>query len=381
MQIKRFLLTAIPRELQEGKVVLLYGPRRVGKTTLISEWLASRSKEEQAATLVLNGENRIVQETLSSQSIERLQSAVGAHRLLVVDEAQHIPHVGLNLKLIVDHIPGIRVLASGSASFALAQEVGEPLTGRKKMLHLYPIWTKELVETRDELYARETLEPQLIFSLYPELFQLASDSDRIAYLHELVDSSLFKDLLALEDVRHPKKLRDLLTLLAFQIGREVSLAELAGSLEVGKQTVFRYLDLLEQSFILVNVRGFSRNLRKEVTKTSRYYFYDNGVRNALVNNFNALTRRDDVGLLWENHLFMERLKKLAYERRFVNTYFWRTYDQQEIDHVEEAGGTLSGYECVWSGRVKKKPPRAWLAAYPGASYEVVTRERYLPFIT
>ena len=379
-KIQRVLEKKLPGLLQEGKVLLIYGPRRAGKTTLINDFLATLPEPDRGDSLFLSGENRIIQDTFSSQSIESLRSAVGAHRLLVIDEAQHIPNIGLNLKLIVDHIPGIRVFASGSASFALAQQVGEPLTGRKFTVHLYPVWAREIIDAYSELFFRETLERYLIYGSYPELFRLPSDTERARYMNELIDSYLFRDILALENVRNPKKLRDLLTLLAFQIGREVSLSELGTQLELNKQTVFRYLDLLEQSFVILNIRGFSRNLRKEVTKTSRYYFYDNGVRNALINNFNPLSLRDDIGMLWENYLVMERIKKQHYRDIFSNNYFWRTYDQKEVDFVEERDGKLYGHEFTWNEHAKK-PPREWLATYSNASFEVITRENYLPFIT
>lgn len=379
-KIQRALAKTLPGLLQEGKVLLIYGPRRVGKTTLVNDFLATLDPAERQSVLSLSGENRTVQDTFSSQSIEGLRSAVGPHRLLVIDEAQHIPNIGLNLKLIVDHIPGIRVLATGSASFALAQQVGEPLTGRKFTVRLYPVWAREIIDTKTQLFYQETLERYLVYGSYPELFRLQSDWERARYTDELVDSYLFRDVLALENIRNPKKLRDLLTLLAFQIGREVSLSELGQQLELNRQTVFRYLDLLEQSFIILNIRGFSRNLRKEVTKTSRYYFYDNGVRNALISNFNPLPLRDDVGMLWENYLVMERIKKQAYQNIYSNNYFWRTYDQKEVDFVEEREGKLFGYEFTWGERTKK-PPQEWLTTYPNATYEAINRENYLPFIT
>ncbi len=380
MVIKRAgLLNLIEDSIEPNRVLLLYGPRRVGKTTMLQE-LTGKLKNQQRI-LMLNGEERMVQEALSAQSSERLRSVVGDHDLLIVDEAQHVPNIGLNLKLLVDHTPGLAVIASGSASLALAHDVGEPLTGRRTTIRVFPISAAEYIATHGELAYRDHLEEHLVYGGYPERYTKASLDDQRAYLLELVDAYLFRDLLALEPVRTPRKLRDLCTLLAFQIGKEVAHAELASALDLNVRTVARYLDLLEQAFVIVNVRGFSRNLRKEVTKISRYYFLDNGIRNALITNFNPLARRDDVGQLWENHCFVERQKHLGVTRQFANTYFWRTYDQQEIDLVEEVGGALHGYEFAWGKRKRTQAPTAWREAYPHATFTVVDREYFLKFIT
>lgn len=376
--IKRSIFALIKQKIQDNKVVVLYGPRRTGKTTLLQELNEDLKKSKEKVKFV-NGENMIIQQELSSQSIEKLRDFVGASSVLIVDEAQKIPEIGLNLKLIVDHIPKIKVIVSGSASFDLSQKIGEPLTGRKKTLHLYPVSAKEIINNFDLTYYQEILDSNLIFGGYPELFSLKSKEDKMEYLRELVDSYLFRDIFEMEQIRNPKKIKDLLTLLAFQIGREVSLSELAGNLDLHINTVYRYLDLMEKSFIIVNIRGFSRNLRKEVAKTSRYYFYDNGVRNAIINNFNALNLRDDIGQLWENYIVMERLKKQAYDEILSNNYFWRTYDRKEIDWVEEREGKLFGYEIKWKS-AKIKPPSDWLKTYKEAVFEVVDKDNYLKFI-
>jgi len=377
MFIERQAYNILEQKLQENKVILLYGPRRIGKTILLNE-LSGNLKNEENIKFV-NGEDLLIQKELSSQSIEKLKSFVGDASLLIVDEAHKIPNIGLNLKLIVDHISGIKVIASGSASFSLAQKVGEPLTGRKKTVHLYPISVKELTGIKDMTYYKEIFEAHLIFGGYPELFNLQSNEKKREYLNELIDSYLFRDIFELEQIKNSKKIRDLLALLAFQIGKEVSLAELANSLDLHGDTVARYLDLMEKSFIIINIRGFSRNLRKEITKTSRYYFYDNGVRNALINNFNPLELRNDVGALWENYIVMERLKKQAYEPIYSNNYFWRTYDQKEIDWVEERDGKLFGYEIKW-GDKKKKEPKLWKETYSNAEFKVINQENYLDFV-
>ncbi|KKS79212.1 MAG: hypothetical protein UV54_C0039G0011, partial [Candidatus Beckwithbacteria bacterium GW2011_GWA2_43_10] len=240
---------------------------------------------------------------------EKLKNYLGETSLLIIDEAHKIPDIGLNLKIIVDQIKPIKIIATGSASFDLAQKVGEPLTGRKNTQLLYPVSTAEIINNFGSDYQRSMLEDQLIFGGYPEVIVSRSTKQKSNYLKELLDSYLLRDTLAFGNVKQPKKIIDLLSLLAFQIGSEVSLTELAKSLELNRGTVERYLDLLEKSFVLINIRGFSRNLRKEVTKNSRYYFYDNGVRNVLINNFNSLKMRNDIGALWENYLVIERIKK------------------------------------------------------------------------
>jgi predicted AAA+ superfamily ATPase len=378
MDIKRALFQPLQHSLAPGKVVLLYGPRRVGKSWLLDRLIeAVRSNE---TVKLLSGEDRVVQEALSSRVIEQLKLFVEAKTtLLVIDEAQRVPDIGLNLKLLVDHMPDLKIVASGSASFDLAQQVGEPLTGRKITYHLYPVWAQEEIDTFGMQYHQSLLEQRLIFGGYPELYDIDSERDRRDYLHELVDSYLLRDILELDNIRNARKLTDLLTLLAFQIGGEVSLNELGTQLELHRDTVSRYLELLEKAFVIRNVRGFSRNLRKEVTKTSRYYFYDNGIRNTVINNFNPLQRRDDTGMLWENYLVSERLKKQSYERLHANNYFWRTYDQKELDWVEEREGRLYGYEFKYRAN-RAKPPKGWMETYDNAEFDLIHKGNYLQFI-
>lgn len=374
MYIPRVQLGLLQKVIDSGKVIIIYGPRRVGKTTLLKKFL-----EDKENFLFVTGEDIFIREFLASGSIERLKDFIGTKSLLVIDEAQYIPSIGLNLKLIVDHIPHVRVIATGSSTFDLAKEVGEPLTGRKQVLTLYPLAQLELNTVENIAQTKAHLESRLIYGSYPEVLTVVGDQSRQEYLHDLVSSYLLKDILALEEIRKSKKLLDLLILVALQVGKEVSHAELATQLSMNKATIQRYLDLLEQVFVLVNVRGFSRNLRKEITKTSRYYFYDNGIRNAIINNFNPLSRRDDTGSLWENYLVVERLKKQQYQQLFSRNYFWRTYDQKEIDWVEEREGSLFGYEFKWGSTVAKVPA-LWKESYPEATFECINRENYLKFI-
>lgn len=369
--------------LTPGKVIVLYGARRVGKTTLIKNFIARYRTEypmEADRVLSVNGDDIVVRDYLGSQSVEKLKSFVGQHTLLVIDEAQYVEKIGLNLKLIVDHLPQVKIIATGSSSFDLAKDVGEPLTGRKYVLKLFPLAQMEIsqVEKRHETTAN--LEARLLFGSYPEVVMQPSKTQREEYLRELVNSYLLKDILALEGIRHSNKLVQLLQLIAFQIGKEVSLSELGTQLGMSKNTVERYLDLLEKVFVIYRMGAFSRNLRKEISKNSRFYFYDCGIRNALIGNFNPLTLRNDIGQLWENYVVVERLKRQEYLREFTHFYFWRTYDKKEIDLIEEREGRLFGYEMKWQPQ-EAKPPQEWLATYPNASFQTIHRDNYFEFIS
>ncbi len=376
MYIPQRHLENLRRTLSPGKVVIIYGARRTGKTTLVNEFLKGMDEPY----LLVSGEDITVQGYLASQSIEKLTSFIGANRLLVVDEAQKVPGIGANLKLIVDHIPGIRIVATGSSSFDLARSVGEPLTGRKITLRLYPLAQLEIGRIEQRHQTDANLESRLVYGSYPEVVLINDDRAREQYLKEIVASYLYKDVLELDGIRHSAKISRLLQLLAFQIGKEVSYTELGTSLGMSKNTVERYLELLEKAFVIQKLTGFSRNLRSEITKNCRYFFLDTGVRNALINNFNTLELRSDTGDLWENYLVMERLKRQEYLGEQSNNYFWRTYTKKEIDFVEEREGRLFGYEMKW-GKARPRSPKEWLNAYPNASWELVTRENYLEFIT
>ena len=377
MYIPQRQLENLKKLISPNKVVVVYGPRRCGKTTLITHYLEKAVDERY---LFVSGEDITVREYLGSQSVAKLKDFVGKNSLLVIDEAQKVKEIGLNLKLIVDHIRDIKIIATGSSSFDLARDIGEPLTGRKYTLKLFPLAQLELMQIEQRAETEANLEARLIFGSYPEVILTRDNGLRERYLKEIVSSYLFKDILEMEGVRHPDKIVRLLQLLAFQIGGEVSFNELGGQLGISKNTVERYLELLEKVFVIFKLSGFSRNLRKEITKNARYYFYDTGIRNALINNFNPLKMRDDIGMLWENYIIVERLKKQEYLGISANNYFWRTYDQKEIDLVEERGGNLYGYEIKWkTGRLR--PPKIWLEGYENAKYEVISRENYLEFIT
>jgi hypothetical protein len=375
MYIPQKQLSNLIDAVRPGKVVVIYGPRRSGKTTLLKKYLESVEDD----VLFVNGDDIVVREYLESQSIEKLKDFVGNHSMLVVDEAQYIHQIGLNLKIIVDHIPSLPVIATGSSSFDLAKDIGEPLTGRKTVLQLLPLAQMEIAQLEKLHQTKANLDSRLIYGSYPEVVVRQSNQEREQYLRELISSYLFKDILQLEGIRHSDKLQRLVQLLAFQIGKEVSLAELGRQLGMSKNTVERYLDLLEKVFVIFKRSGFSRNLRKEIVKNHRYYFYDTGIRNALINNFNPLSIRNDIGELWENYVIAERLKRHEYLRRPVNAYFWRTYDKKEIDLVEECQGQLSGFEIKWSPR-PAKPPQDWLSAYPNATFELIHQDNYLQFI-
>lgn len=361
--------------LKPGKVLLIYGPRRVGKTFLVKQFLSSYEGRYFSGV----GEDMTLQELIGSQDVRRITGAFKGYSLVFIDEAQKIPGIAVGLKILVDHLPDVAVIASGSSSFQLSSQLGEPLTGRNAPLFLFPLAIMELHGQFGGMNILERLEEFLIFGTYPEVLQMENRLDKQEYLINLRDSYLFKDILELENIRNADKLSDLLKLLAFQIGHEVSLNELGTTLGLAKQTVERYLDLLEKAFVIKKVRGFSRNLRNEISKSSRYYFLDNGIRNALINNFNYISSRNDIGMLWENFLFLERLKKCHYSRIFANVYFWRTYNREEIDLVEEREGQLWGYEFKW-GSKRPKPPAAWLENYKDAHFECISRENFLDFI-
>lgn len=365
--------------LKEGKVIVIYGPRRVGKTTLVNNYL----KNTLLKYKLESGDDLSIAQVLSSQSFEKINQFAAGYDLIVIDEAQRIPQVGLGLKILVDQNPKIKVLITGSSSLSLSYKVGEPLVGRMFDYILYPVSQLEFKKHITLFELKQKKEEFLIFGSYPEVIEATTHEEKTRILTGIANSYLLRDLIELEKVADIKILFDLLKLIAFQIGSEVSLTELGSNLGIDKKTVARYLWLFEQAFILYNLRGFSRNLRKEISKKSKYYFFDNGVRNAVINNFNDLSTRNDVGALWENFLVIERLKKQEYAHigSKFNNYFWRTWDQKEIDWVEMREGKLFGFEFKWGKDKPSKSKSAWLKTYKNeAEFEMVNQENYLDFI-
>jgi len=357
------------------KAALIFGARRVGKTVLLNQIIKKYNKN----TLFLNGEDFDTQTLLEEKSIANYRRLFTGKEILALDEAQSIPNIGQKIKLILDEVPGIRIIASGSSSFDLQNMAGEPLVGRSSTFYLTPFSQSELTIREDALAIRQNLESRLIYGSYPEVTLMESIRHKEEYLRDIVSAYLLKDILALDGLRNSSKMRDLCRLIAFQIGGEVSCEELGKQLGMNKATVEKYLDLLSKVFVVFRLGAYSRNLRKEITKPGKWYFYDNGIRNAIIGNFSSLALRQDIGALWESYLISERFKKMYNTGQSSNFYFWRTYDQQEIDLLEESGNELNAYEFKW-GNKSPKIPVAFAEAYPHASYKVINPKTYLEFL-
>lgn len=373
MKIPRFY--ELEDFLKPNRALVIFGSRQVGKTTLLNDFLGKTNLKYKLDS----GDNIKVREILGSGDFSRIIEYAAGYELIAIDEAQRIPNIGEGLKILVDQVKDIKIIVTGSSSFELSGQIGEPLTGRKNTLTLYPISQIELLKTHTSFEIKEKISESLIYGGYPAVITAETKDDKISILREIVDSYLLKDILELERVKSPKTLVDLLRLLAFQVGSEVSLSELAGQLGIDYKTVACYLDLLQKTFIIFQLSGFSRNLRKEITKKSKYYFYDNGIRNAIISNFNSLELRDDIGKIWENFVVAERLKKQAYQKIVANNYFWRTWDGKEIDWVEEREGNLFGFEIKWK-KDNAKVPADWQKAYPESKFQIINKENYLEFI-
>ena len=377
-QLKRALADDFGDSIKSNKVLILFGARRVGKTELLKNYLKGINSSEY---LLLNGDDQATTDLLNERTVVNYKRLMGKQTLLIIDEAQKIPDIGAKLKLMVDEIEGIKIVVTGSSVFDLSNKLGEPLVGRKETLWLHPMSQMEFSVYENYLQTTEKLEERMVFGSYPELEHISDWKDKEDYLYGIVNDYLLKDILEFEGIKKSNKLIDLLRLVALQVGSEVNIDELAKNLKgISRNTVEQYLDLLTKVFVLYNVRGYSNNLRKEITKTSKWYFHDNGIRNAIIRNFNPLQFRTDTGALWENYLASERVKHNSYSKNRVNTYFWRTYDQQELDWVEEGNGQLIGYEFKWNEKKKVKAPAAWSRGYPSASFEVITRGNYLDWI-
>lgn len=362
--------------VKPGKVLVIYGARRVGKTTLLKNFLSQTNLKYKLDS----GDNIRTQEIFNSQDFSQIIPYAEGYDLVAIDEAQQIKNIGMGLKILVDQKPELIIIATASSSFELSQQVGEPLTGRKKTINLFPVSQQELLSINNKFELKEKLKDFLIFGSYPEVIIAKTKNEKIEILNEIVNSYLLKDILSLDTVRGTKQILDILKLLAFQIGSEVSLNEIATQIKLDVKTVSKYIDLLEKSFIIYKLGSFSRNLRKEIATKSKYYFYDNGIRNGVILQFNNLSDRDDSGKLFENFFILERLKYLLNNSIYRNSYFWRTYDKQEIDLIEEGEGKLLGLEVKYSPKSKLKKIETFINNYENSKIELVNRENYLDYL-
>ncbi len=376
MDIPRIVQTQIEYKIGQQKVILLYGTRRTGKTTIIEKIVQKHPKE----AMLLHGEDMLISSILQNRTISNYQQLTKGKKIIIIDEAQAVPEIGKILKLFIDTVKGITIIATGSSSFDLVNKTGEPLVGRNLEYYLYPIAQNELSAIEDFLTTKQNLEERLIYGSYPELWHLNNVQEKEAYLKQMVSSYLLKDLLSYENIKGADILYKLLQMLAWQVGSQVSTVELATNLQINKATVERYLDLLSKVFIIYPLTGYSNNLRKEVTKSKKWYFFDNGIRNALINNFSPLSQRNDIGQLWEQYILSERIKFNRYNNYQPQYFFWRTYDGQEIDLLELNNGHLQALECKWK-EAKAKIPVAFAKAYPEAKFSIVNKENYLDWIT
>jgi len=363
--IDRLTKNLLKTDLFKGKTIILYGARQVGKTTLAKNLLQDFGETGR----YLNCEIFSVEQSLSNAEPEKLKAYLGNYKVIVLDEAQNIPNIGKILKVITDTIKDIQIIATGSSSFDLANKTAEPMTGRVIHHALYPLSTIEIKGNEDWFNVDAKLDRLLRFGSYPEIF-VSDEETAVNKLHELASGYLFKDLLKFEGIKKSNLLKNLVVSLALQLGSEVTYNELAGRLGVNSITVQKYIDLLEQSHVIFRLNSFSRNIRKELSKAIKIYFYDCGIRNALINNFNPISMRNDIGALWENFCVSERLKSNEYANRKVNSYFWRTYDQKEVDYIEEFGGELIGYEFKYSEKQKVKFPKIFTETYNAVVHKV-----------
>ncbi|AQG81777.1 ATP-binding protein [Spirosoma montaniterrae] len=373
--IERAIRPHLEAHLRSNKVLVLTGARRVGKTVLLNQLADAFDGPK----MMLNGDDLSTAELLNDRRVASYRRWLGTTELLLIDEAQVIPDVGRALKLLIDSFPNLTIVATGSSAFDLTNRTGEPLVGRQLLYTLYPLSQLELSATETYPQTRDRLTDRLIFGSYPDIVRAEHIPDRVDYLKGLVSSYLLKDILLFEQIRNAQKMLQLLQLVAYQVGNEVSNDELSRQLQIDRSTVVRYLDLFTKVFILFRLGGYSNNLRKEVTKSAKWYFFDNGIRNALINNFSLPNQRNDIGALWENYIIAERLKRNAYQRSQAVPYFWRTYDQQELDWLEEENGQLAGYEIKWHTNPVRYP-KAFRTAYPEALLQTINPNTYLDFI-
>lgn len=372
--ITRSLINEIKPELFKGKVVLLMGPRQVGKSTLSNSIINELNIPYES----FNGDNHDVRVLFSEINEEKLKRLFGNKKLIIIDEAQRIDNIGLTLKIAVDQLKDVQIIATGSSSFELANQMQEPLTGRKWEHLLLPFSFQEMVNHHGYLTEKRLINTRLVYGYYPDVINNSGDEKKI--LAALSESYLYKDIFALQNLKKPEVFHNLLKAIALQVGNEVSYNELAQTISADKETVERYIDLLEKSFILFRLNAFSRNIRNELKKSRKIYFYDNGIRNAILANFTPIELRSDVESLWENFLISERIKKLNYTHFYGYKYFWRTTQQQEIDYLEEIDGNISAYEFKWNTKKTFKMPKTFVNNYPDAKTFIITPENFEDFL-
>jgi uncharacterized protein len=372
--IPRILEQKIKKDLFKGKAIIIYGPRQCGKTTLIEKI----AQDSDFPYLLKNGDEPDARELLENITTTRLRAIIGNRKLFIIDEAQRITNIGLTIKLITDNIRDVQVIATGSSAFDLAESIREPLTGRKYEHFLFPMSYEEMSMFTEKSEERRLLEHRLIYGYYPDIINHPGEEHRL--LNLLSDSYLYKDLFAYEKIKRPSLLQKLLKALALQLGNEVSFNELSGLIGADKETVERYIDLLEKAFVVFTLPAFSRNIRTEIRKSRKIYFLDNGIRNAIISNFTSPGLRTDTGALWENFLVSERRKIVSYYDLYGNSYFWRTRQQQEIDYLEERAGKLSAYEFKWNPEKSERAPITFSKAYPGSTFNVITPKTFEGFV-
>ena len=371
--IERQLTDIITKKLFGGKAILIMGPRQVGKTTILREMFGN-----QQDSIWLNGDEPDIQSLLENITSTRLNALFADKKIVIIDEAQRIDNIGLKLKLIIDQLKHIQLIATGSSAFDLANKVNEPLTGRKWEYRMLPISFDEMVRHHGLIEEKRMLPHRLVFGYYPEI--VVNQGHEKELLKQLTDSYLYKDILSLETIKKSDRITKLLQALAFQVGSQVSDTELGQLCGLDNKTINKYLDLLEKAFVIFHLGSFSRNLRNELKFSKKYYFYDNGIRNALIANFNQPELRTDIGILWENFMISERHKYLIYNNKWVNSWFWRTKEQKEIDYIEEEDGKISAFEFKWNPDLKAKQPISFKTAYPESNFNVVHRDNYESFI-
>lgn len=371
--IARHLSEIIAQKLFSGKAIIVFGPRQVGKTTILRELVGNRND-----CIWLNGDEFDIQSLFANINSARLNALFADKRIVVIDEAQRIENVGIKLKLITDQLSHIQLIATGSSAFDLANKINEPLTGRKWEYQMLPVAFSEMVLHHGLLEEKRMLPHRLIYGYYPEI--VMNPGQEKEFLKQLTDSYLYKDILMLESVKKSDKLIKLLQALAFQVGSQVSDSELGQLCGLDNKTINKYLDLLEKCFVIFHLGSFSRNLRNELKFSRKFYFYDNGIRNALIANFNQPEQRTDVGALWENFMISERQKYLVYNNKWANCWYWRTKEQKEIDYIEEEDGRISAFEFKWNPKIKTKQPGSFKNAYPDSEFTVIHRDNFESFI-